>query len=63
MTISVPTEKGERLTMGGLHFDSMAEWNVGTLQNTDATHCTNYETIRDSAAYLIGKMEGKEDGR
>ena len=49
--------------MGGLHFDSMAEWNVGTLQNTDATHCTNYETIRDSAAYLIGKMEGKEDGR
>ena len=47
-----------------IHEYACAMWNVGSLQNTDATHCTNYETVKDSAAYLIGKMDGRaEDGK
>ena len=35
-------------------------WNIGNLHNTDATNCTNYESVRMSAAYLIGKLDGEK---
>lgn len=42
-----------------IHEYACAMWNVGNLHNTDATHCTNYETVKMSAAYLIGKLDGQ----
>lgn len=47
-----------------IHEYACSMWNIGTLHWANATNCTNYETVRDSAAYLIGKMErGAEDGK
>lgn len=43
-----------------IHEFACGMWTLGTLRNTDATNCTNYETVRDSAAYLIGKMEAQK---
>lgn len=43
-----------------IHEYACAMWNVGNLHNTDATNCTNYESVRMSAAYLIGKLDGEK---
>lgn len=46
-----------------IHEFACAMWNIGNIHNTDATHCTNHETVKESAAYLIGKMDGNRDRR
>jgi len=43
-----------------IHEFACAMWNVGTLRNTDATHCTNYERLSDFKK-LISQM-GRSDG-
>lgn len=45
-----------------IHECACAMWNIGNLHNTDATHCINYETVKMSAAYLIGKIGGEKGG-
>lgn len=35
-------------------------WHRGTLHNTDASGCGIYTTVKESAAYLIGKMDGEK---
>ena len=37
-------------------------WHRGTLHDTDASNCTVYTTVRDSAAYFLGKMEAMGNG-
>lgn len=44
-----------------IHEYACSMWTLGNLHNTDATHCVNYETVKDSAAYLIGRMEGEQN--
>jgi hypothetical protein len=29
----------------------------------DATNCTNYETVKDSAVYLIGLLDGRKEAQ
>lgn len=31
-----------------------------TIHNTDAGHCPNYETVKDSASYFIGFQDGRK---
>ena len=57
----MPKKKKARTCGECSHEFACAMWNVGNLRNTDATNCTNYETVRDSAAYFIGFMEGKKE--
>ena len=45
-----------------IHEYACSMWNVGTMHNTCATNCVNHETVKDSAAYLIGKMDAVEVG-
>lgn len=44
-----------------IHEFACAMWNIGNIHNMDATHCTNHETVKESAAYLIGKLDGKKE--
>lgn len=44
-----------------IHEYACSMWNVGSLHNTDATSCANYEPLRESNAYYIGYQEGKNE--
>ena len=44
-----------------IHEYACAMWNVGSLHNTNAMGCANYETVKMSAAYFIGRMDGKQE--
>ena len=46
-----------------IHEFACAMWNIGNIHNMDATNCTNYETVKDSAAYLIGLLDGRKESR
>lgn len=46
-----------------IHEYACAMWNVGTIQDADASHCTEYTTVRDSAAYLIGRLDERKERR
>lgn len=43
-----------------IHEYACAMWNVGNIHNADASGCANYETVKMSAAYFIGKMDGEK---
>ena len=44
-----------------IHEYACGMWNVGNLRNTDATHCTNYETLSDIENMLKAiEKEGAE---
>lgn len=45
-----------------IHEFACQMWNIGHIHEMDATNCTNHETVKDSAAYLIGKLDGKKEG-
>ena len=46
-----------------IHEHACKMWTNGREISADsASRCPNYETVRDSAAYLIGKMEKGESG-
>ena len=55
-----PTQP-KRICGDCIHEYACSMWNRGNLHNTDATNCTNYETARMSAAYLIGKLDVLEE--
>lgn len=44
-----------------IHEFACQMWNIGNLHNTDATNCQNHETVKESAAYFIGKIDGKSE--
>ena len=40
-----------------IHEWACQSWNVGSIHTMNATNCTNYETVKDSNAYFLGKRE------
>ena len=44
-----------------IHEWACQAWNVGNIHNMDATTCQMYETVKDSAAYLCGRLDGKKE--
>lgn len=46
-----------------IHEFACATWNIGNIHNMDATNCTNHETVKDSAAYLIGLLDGRKEAQ
>lgn len=46
-----------------IHEYACAMWNVGNIHNMDATHCINYETVKDSSAYLCGRLDERKEWR
>ena len=45
-----------------IHEFACGMWNIGNIHGMDATNCTNYETVKDSAAYFIGRMDERKEG-
>lgn len=45
-----------------IHEYACAMWHIGSIHNADAAHCTNHETAKESAAYLIGFLDGQKGG-
>ena len=45
-----------------IHEFACGMWNIGHIHEMDATNCSNYETVKDSAAYLIGRMDERKEG-
>lgn len=43
-----------------IHEYACQMWTCGTIHNTDAQHCTNYETVKDSTPYFIGLQDGRK---
>ena len=54
------TPKPQKTCGDCIHEHACAMWNIGTIHEMNATNCTNHETARESAAYLIGKMEAQQ---
>lgn len=52
-----PPKKPAQTCGDCIHEYACAMWNVGSLHNADATHCTNYETVKQSAAYFCGRLD------
>ena len=46
-----------------IHEWAGAMWNVGTIHFANATSCSNYETVKMSAAYFIGKIDGEKSAK
>lgn len=46
-----------------IHEYACQMWNVGNINQMDATHCTGYEAVKDSAAYFCGWLKGLENIR
>ena len=44
-----------------IHEYACQMWNIGYMHNTDAENCTEYTRVKDSASYLIGKMDGRKE--
>lgn len=42
-----------------IHEWACQAWNVGNIHNMDATNCAVYETVKESAAYLCGLLDGR----
>ena len=55
------TTKPQKTCGDCIHEHACAMWNIGTIHEMNATNCTNHETARESAAYLIGKMEAQQE--
>lgn len=51
--------KSDKRCCDCIHEAACQSWNVGSLYNTDAHSCKNYETVRESTAYFIGYREGR----
>ena len=43
-----------------IHEWACQAWNVGNIHNMNAATCAVRETVKESAAYLIGFMDGKK---
>lgn len=44
-----------------IHEYACQSWNIGSIQNMDATNCKNYETVKDSTAYFLGVRSAEDD--
>nr|DAO92225.1 MAG TPA: hypothetical protein [Bacteriophage sp.] len=54
--------KASALTCGEcIHEYACAMWNTGTITRASAEHCTEYTTCRESAAYLVGRLEERKE--
>ena len=54
--------KAPALTCGEcIHEYACAMWNTGTITRASAEHCTEYTTCRESAAYLVGRLEERKE--
>lgn len=42
-----------------IHEYACQMWNIGSINQMNATNCINYETVKDSAAYLCGLLDGE----
>ena len=55
------TERRPWRTCGDcIHEYACAMWNVGTLQNTDATNCVNFQRLEDLVTIRIMAMRNSE---
>lgn len=45
-----------------IHEYACQMWNIGHIHDMDATNCTNHEAVKESAAYLIGRLDERMDG-
>ena len=43
-----------------IHEYACGMWNVGTLQNTDATNCVNFQRLEDLVTIRIMAMKNSE---
>lgn len=45
-----------------IHENACVMWGIGgRMAESNAMRCPNYETVKDSAAYLIGKLDGRKE--
>lgn len=44
-----------------IHESACQTWSANAYIHNTKTNCANYETVRNSNAYLIGFMEGKKE--
>lgn len=59
-------KKAKKTCADCIHEWACQAWMLGTNHNTDAQGCAMHETVRESAAYFIGFMDGQlsmEKGR
>lgn len=53
--------KPHRTCADCIHEWACKAWNGGNIHNMDANSCQMYETVKDSAAYLCGRIDGKKE--
>lgn len=54
-------KKAKRTCEQCIHEHACQAWNMGIIQNMDATNCKNYETVKDSNAYFLGARSAEDD--
>lgn len=54
-------QKSYRICKDCIHEYACHAWNVGSINNMNADHCTNYETVKDSNAYFLGVRSVEDD--
>ena len=54
-------KKIERTCEQCIHEYACQEWNIGSIQNMNATNCSNYETVKNSNAYFLGVRSAEDD--
>lgn len=60
-TIKKPKQqqKPERTCADCIHERACQAWTLGMIHHMNTNGCAIYETVKDSASYLIGYMDGK----
>ena len=53
--------KPHRTCADCIHEWACQAWNRGNIHKMDANSCQMYETVKDSAAYLCGRIDGKKE--
>ena len=54
------TSKPKKTCADCIHEYACAMWNIGNIHNMDANNCTNHETVKESAVYFIGVLDGRK---
>lgn len=55
-------EKPVKTCADCIHEYACQMWNLGHIHEMDATNCPNHESVKESAAYLIGRMDERKEG-
>ena len=61
MAKKIKTKAPARTCGECIHEYACAMWNTGTITRASAEHCTEYTTCRESAAYLVGRLEERKE--